>query len=72
MQVRKIDSVLKSDFADSTKRSLINANTPPCRQCSLGFEKKSFSADSDLIIKSGIADSMPGSFDILRLDKTNI
>ena len=34
-------------------------------QCSLGFEKKSFSADSDLIIKSGIADSMPGSFDIL-------
>ena len=35
------------------------------RHCSLGFEKKSFSGDSDLIIKSGIADSMPGSYDIL-------
>ena len=37
------------------------------RQCSLGFEKKSFLADSDLMIESGIADSTPGSFDILRL-----
>ena len=34
-------------------------------ECSLGFEKKSFSADSDLMIESGIYDSMAGSFDIL-------
>ena len=37
------------------------------RECSLGFEKKSFLADSDLMIESGLADSTSGSIDILRL-----
>ena len=34
-------------------------------ECSLGFEKKSFPADSDLMIKSGIADSIAGSFEMM-------
>ena len=37
------------------------------RECSLGFEKKSFLADSDLMIESGLADSTSGSIDILKL-----
>ena len=36
-------------------------------ECSLGFEIKSFSADSDLMIESGLADSTSGSIDILKL-----
>ena len=39
----------------------------PYRKCSLGFEKKSFLADSDLMIESGLADSTLGSIDILNL-----
>ena len=37
------------------------------RECSLGFEKKSFLADCDLMIESGLADSTSGSIDILKL-----
>ena len=35
-------------------------------ECSLGFEIKSFSADSDLMIESGIADSTSGLIAILK------
>ena len=49
----------------SQDKHLIKIQIIPYRGSSLDFEKKSFLADSDLAIKSGISDSNPRSFKVL-------